>query len=117
MLRSAVRSLVVLLCAIGLLAGAGLGFKSRQLLAAYFARHGHEIGAITVDECLRFAQHLRDAPVGESVLEAMREDRVITRFEKDRGWFVAVNAGGAIRTFFIPVEGEWHFRRQARRPK
>jgi hypothetical protein len=59
---------------------------------------------------------LSDAPKGGDVLEAVRADRVITRFHRKKGWFLAANSDRTIRTFFIPNDGERYFWRQAKRP-
>ncbi len=92
-----------------------IGFASRQKLTDHFQKHGREFGAINVEEYLRRAQELRDRPVGEDILEAVRPDGVVSRFSRTSGAFVAYNPDGVIRTFFRPNEGEAYFRRQSRR--
>src|SRR4051794_21497200 len=94
---------------------AGPGFTSKRHLDEHYAKHGTEFGSISKAEYLRFAQELRDAPVGGPVLEERRPDGTITRFDRRKGCFGAYNADGTIRTFFIPAAGESYFRRQARR--
>ena len=64
---------------------------------------------------LRQAQELRDRQPDASVLEAVRSDGVITRFDKTTGAFLAFNADGIIRTYFKPNDGEAYFRRQSKR--
>jgi pyocin large subunit-like protein len=98
-----------------LLCAAGPAFRTQRLLDQHYAKHGHEFGRISKAEYLALAQELRDAPVGDPVLEAKRRDGVFTRFHRRRGHFGAYNADLTIRTFFIPVRGEEYFRRQARR--
>ena len=61
------------------------------------------------------AQELRDRPVGDDVLEIVRADDVITRFERSSGSFIAFNPDGTIRTYFRPNQGETYFRRQGQR--
>lgn len=92
-----------------------IGFRSQKALDDHFAKHGREFGAIDRDEYLRLAQALRDAPLGADVLEAVRDDRVTSRFRRSRGEFVAFNADLTLRTFFKPNDGEAYFRRQAER--
>jgi pyocin large subunit-like protein len=52
---------------------------------------------------------LRDAPLGGSILEAVRRDGEFTRFDKSKGYFGAYNRDRTIRTFFIPNDGERYF--------
>jgi len=98
-----------------LLVAAGPGFRSPQGLEEHYRKHGREFGGITKAEYLRLAQALRDAPAGGPILEAVKPDGVITRFDRRHGYFGAYNQDGTIRTFFIPAAGESYFRRQAQR--
>jgi pyocin large subunit-like protein len=98
-----------------LLVAAGPGFRSRRDLDEHYQKHGAEFGNISKADYLRLAQELRDAPVGGTILQATRSDGVITKFDKRHGYFGAYNADQTIRTFFIPVDGERYFRRQANR--
>ncbi len=68
-----------------------------------------------MNEYLRRAQMLRDAPVGDGVLEVRRPDGTRSRFDRATGAFIAFDGDGTIRTFFRPNDGEAYFRRQARR--
>jgi pyocin large subunit-like protein len=95
---------------------AGPGFTSSRSLDDHYAKHGVEFGKITKAQYLEMAQSLRDAKAGGDILEAKRADGVVTRFHKKKGWFIAFNANGRIRTFFVPNDGERYFRRQAARP-
>ena len=92
---------------------AGAGFHSRRQLDEHFARHGADFAPMTVQEYLRAAQALRDAPVGRAIEEIRRPDGTTSRFDRASGAFVAFNADGTIRTFFKPNNGEAYFRRQA----
>ena len=105
-----------LLLSAALLWSGGPGFRSKQQFDEHFEKHGAEFGKIAQDEYLRLAQALRDAPVGGNILEMRRNDGVVTRFDRKKGYFGAYNADRTIRTFFIPVAGERYFRRQAARP-
>jgi hypothetical protein len=96
----------------------GPGFRTRQALEEHFRKHGNEFGQpITIDDYLRRAQALRDAPApaGGTILQLKRPDGVICRFDRATGDFVAVNRDRTIRTFFRPNDGESYFRRQAHR--
>lgn len=91
-----------------------IGFTSPARLAEHFEKHGREFGAIDRDEYLRRAQELRDRAVGGDVLELVRKDGVVTRFDKQSGAFLACNRDRTIRTFFRPDDGLRYFERQAR---
>ena len=112
--RRSKRVLAWLLSAL-LLWAAGPGFRSRRQFQEHFQKHGGEFGSITAQEYLRLAQELRDAPVGGVILQSVRDDGVISKFDKTRGYFGAYNSDRTIRTFFVPNDGERYFRRQARR--
>lgn len=92
-----------------------IGFRTKRNLIEHYEKHGAEFGAITMEQYLRQAQQLRDQPSGDGILEAVRNDGVMTRFDRASGAFLAVNEDLTIRTFFRPNDGENYFRRQARR--
>jgi pyocin large subunit-like protein len=104
-----------LLAALLLLAAGGPGFRSRRQLDQHFQKHRIEFGQITKAQYLEMAQELRDAPMSKEILESIRRDGVVTRFNRQRGHFGAYNPDRTIRTFFIPNDGERYFRRQAQR--
>ena len=116
MQSSRVRILLGILLAALFVWAAGPGFTSPRSLDEHYDKHGSEFGTITKAEYLEMAQSLRDAKPGGNILEARRADGVITRFDKKKGWFMAYNRNGRIRTFFKPNDGERYFRRQAERP-
>jgi pyocin large subunit-like protein len=91
------------------------GFASRRSFDQHFEKHGAEFGRIGKEEYLALAQRLRDKPAGGAVLETVRDDGAITRFDRQTGHFGAYNSDRTIRTFFIPNDGERYFQRQARR--
>ena len=95
--------------------GTRVGFVNERRLEEHYEKHGSEFGRITKQDYLRQAQLLRDATVGEPVLETVRRDGVTTRFDRQTGAFIAYNADGTIRTFFKPNDGERYYRRQAER--
>src|SRR5258706_16239025 len=103
------------LAALLLLAG-GPGLRTRRQFDEHYQKHGREFGTISQQEYLRLAQALRDAPAGGRILQAVKPNGVITRFDRRTAAFGAYNPDGTIRTFFIPVDGERSFHRQARRP-
>jgi hypothetical protein len=96
-------------------AGSAIGFASRRKLEQHYEKHGAEFGAIALDEYLQRAQALRDQPAGGGVLECVRADGVITRYDRSSGAFLAFDADRTIRTFFRPNDGEAYFHRQCRR--
>ena len=93
----------------------GVGFRTQVQLDEHYAKHGREFGGVSRAGYLRIAQELRDAPVGGSLLEMVRDDGVATRFDRGSGTFIAFNRNGTIRTCFRPRDGERYFRRQALR--
>jgi pyocin large subunit-like protein len=93
----------------------GLGFRSPALLQLHYDKHGREFGDVTREQYLRIAQDLRDRPVGGDVLEIVRGDGVVSRFDRRTGTFLAFDPDGVIRTCFRPNDGERYFRRQAMR--
>ena len=95
--------------------GASVGFANQRRLDAHYEKHGAEFGKITKQDYLYQAQLLRDAKVGGPILEAVRSDGVVTRFDRQTGAFIAFNPNGVIRTFFKPNAGERYWRRQAER--
>jgi pyocin large subunit-like protein len=95
--------------------GAGVGFVDQRRLEEHYEKHGREFGRITKQDYLHQAQLLRDARVGDPILEVVRSDGVTTRYDRQTGAFIAFNPNGTIRTFFKPNDGERYFRRQAER--
>jgi ribulose bisphosphate carboxylase small subunit len=95
--------------------GPSVGFADQRRLDEHFEKHGTEFGAASRQDYLRLAQALRDAPAGGPILEAVRRDGVVTRFDRQTGAFIAFNPNGIIRTFFRPNDGERYWRRQAER--
>ena len=92
-----------------------IGFASRQKLIAHYEKHGREFGTITLEEYLSRAKRLRDRPSGGAVLEIVKPDGTITRFDRASGDFIALHPNGVIKTFFRPTAGEAYFRRQGQR--
>lgn len=106
-------ALVLVACI--LWASGGPGFRSRAQLDEHYSKHGAEFGNIGKEEYLRLAQQLRDEQPGGPILQAVRADGVISKFDKRKGYFGAYNPDRTIRTFFIPNDGERYFWRQAKR--
>jgi pyocin large subunit-like protein len=92
-----------------------IGFASRQKYLDHYEKHGREFGTISAGEYLRLAQTLRDRPAGKEVLEVVRADGVISRFDQQSGAFLAFNQDLTIRTYFKPNDGVNYFWRQSRR--
>lgn len=92
-----------------------IGFRDAGHLHEHYQKHGAEFGRISEAEYLRLAQELRDRPAGGDILEAVRTDGVITRFDRSNGAFLAFDRDRTIRTFFLPNDGERYFRRQLAR--
>jgi pyocin large subunit-like protein len=94
----------------------GRGFRTQHLLEEHYGKYGKGFGQITQDQYLHLAQQLRDAHPGKNVLEAKRPSGAGSKFDVRRGWFVAYDGDGTLRTFFIPKDGVRFFERQARTP-
>jgi pyocin large subunit-like protein len=92
-----------------------VGFASREKLLEHYHKHGREFGNVSLEEYLLAAQTLRDHAAVGTIIEAVRADGVITRFDRESGTFIAFNRNGVIRTCFKPNEGERYFRRQLKR--
>ena len=103
--------ILTLLGPVALQAG-GRGFRNDHYLDEHYTKHGKEFGNISKQDYLKMAQSLRDAKPGPDVLESRRPDGGAAHFEKRKGWFVAFDADGTLRTFFIPNDGVRYFRRQ-----
>ncbi len=93
----------------------GIGFRDAGLLHEHYRKHGAEFGGISEAEYLRRAQLLRDRAAGGDILEAVRTDGVVTRFDRSSGAFLAFDRDLTIRTFFQPNDGERYFMRQLAR--
>lgn len=94
---------------------ADVGFGSRERLVEHYRKHGREFGTIDMDRYLSLAQELRDRPAGGMVLESVRRDGVIIRYDKSSGAFIAFDRDGTIHTFFRPNRGDAYFRSQLQR--
>jgi pyocin large subunit-like protein len=94
---------------------AEIGFATRRKFLDHFEKHGAEFGSISREEYLRQAQILRDSPAGGDILESVRADGVITRFDRKTGAFLAFNPDLTLRTYFKPNDGERYFSRQSKR--
>lgn len=105
--------LCLLLCLL-LTAAASAGFRTQHLLEDHFARYGHQFGAVNMQQYLRLAQQLRDSAAGKTILMSKRPDGGGSRFDMKKGWFVAYDGDGTLRTFFIPKDGIRYFQRQAK---
>ncbi len=92
-----------------------IGFASRQKLVDHYKKHGREFGAVTMEKYLRKAQELRDRPAGGAILESVRPDGVVSRYDRETRDFLAFNRDGVIRTYFRPTDGEAYYERQLRR--
>ena len=92
-----------------------IGFAARQKWLDHFDKHGREFGNVTADEYLRQAQTLRDRAAGGDVIESVRRDGVVTRFDKQSGTFLAFDSDLTIRTYFKPNDGANYFWRQSKR--
>ena len=92
-----------------------IGFASRRKWQEHFKKHGREFGNVTAEEYLRQAQMLRDRAAGGNVLESVRRDRLVTRFDKQSGTFLAFDSDLTIRTCFKPNDGANYFWRQSKR--
>lgn len=91
------------------------GFRTHQLLTEHFHKHGAEFGPIGINTYLGLARKLRDKSVSNDVLETVRADGVVVRYDRSSGAFIAFDRDGTIRTFFKPNDGEAYYKRQMNR--
>jgi pyocin large subunit-like protein len=92
-----------------------IGFRDASHLHEHFQKHGREFGSIDEAAYLGLAQTLRDRPAGDPILESVRADGVVTRFDRSSGTFLAFDRDLTIRTFFKPNDGERYYQRQLAR--
>ncbi len=90
----------------------GPGFRTPHLLEDHFARYGTQFGQINIQQYLHMAQQLRDATPGRNILFYKRSDGGGSKFDVRKGWFVAYDGDGTLRTFFVPKDGVRYFDRQ-----
>ncbi len=110
---NSVRLLALGLVAALVLVAGGQGFRTLHILQDHYVRYGSQFGAgVTMVQYLRMAQQLRDTPPGKNLLVSMRRDGGGSKFDVKRGWFVAYDGDGTLRTFFIPKDGVRFFDRQ-----
>jgi hypothetical protein len=110
--RGAIAAFVLTLLGVVLAFAGGPGFRTTLLLGSHFTRYGSQFGPISVGQYLRLAQQLRDANPGKNILVSRRLDGGGSKFDVKRGWFVAYDGDGTLRTFFIPRDGVRYFDRQ-----
>lgn len=91
-----------------------IGFKTDQILTREYRKFGRAFGRITKEEYLRMAQDLRDRPLDMKILEGVRRDGVITRFDRKTKGYIAFQRNLVILTFFRPPEGEKYFHNRLR---
>ena len=111
--NKAISVLLALLFAVLAIAG-GRGFRTQHLLEEHYAKYGKAFGKVSQEQYLRMAQQLRDMKPGRNILESKRPSGGGAKFDRVRGWFVAYDGDGTLRTFFIPNDGVHFFERQAR---
>lgn len=104
-----------LAAAIGHVRHAEIGFTAEADLHEHFQKHGGGLGVDSPEAYLLLAQALRDRAPGGPVREAVRDDGVVTRYDRESGAFVAFDRDLTLRTFFRPADGERYFERQSRR--
>jgi pyocin large subunit-like protein len=109
-------ALILMLLGAVLAVAGGPGFRTPHSLEDHFNRFGSQFGAITMQQYLHLAQQLRDAQPGKYILMSKRPDGSGAKFDLKRGWFVAYDGDGTLRTFFVPKDGLRYFDRQQKSP-
>ena len=107
---------MLVLLAAAIAAAANPGFRTPHLLEDHFARYGSQFGPVSIQQYLHMAQQLRDSIPGKNILVSRRPDGGGSKFEVKKGWFVAYDGDGTLRTFFIPKDGIRYFDRQQKSP-
>jgi len=112
LLRSSRAALALLLLAAAAGLAGGASFRTEHLLEDHFARYGSQFGHVDIHQYLHMAQQLRDSIPGKNILISRRPDGGGSKFDVKRGWFVAYDGDGTLRTFFIPKDGMRFFEAQ-----
>jgi filamentous hemagglutinin len=80
----------------------GGGFASDAQRQDHFDRHGSDFGAATPEEYERQADDFLNGPRGDEVLEKVRPNGDIVRYNPTTDEFGVTRADGTIRTYFKP---------------
>ncbi|HEV2288629.1 MAG TPA: RHS repeat-associated core domain-containing protein [Candidatus Acidoferrales bacterium] len=88
------------------------GFADDSSLAAHFEKHGAEFGAKSEGEYEALAKDFLSGPKLEGVLEKVRPNGDILRYNPATNEFGVISKSGAIRTFFKPTNGLAYFNAQ-----
>lgn len=92
-------------------------FRKREYLEEHYEKHVirqeefEEFGEITVEDYLRMAQQLVDAP-HDGVLTKEEDDGDLLFYDPDTNGFAVLSTDGYIRTYFRPSDGIDYFQRQ-----
>ena len=85
------------------------GFASNEKLEAHFEKHGAEFGAGTPGEYAARAKGFMEGPKGPGVLEKLRPNGDVVRYNPATNEFGVKTRGGIIRTYFKPMAGRSYF--------
>ena len=77
-------------------------------LQAHFIKHGYQFGAISQENYLEDAKKLLDAPQGTGILEKIRENGDILRYNPSTKEFAVMTKTGRIRTYFKTSDQYWN---------
>jgi RHS repeat-associated protein len=77
-------------------------FASEDLLREHQGRHGPELGCRTPASYERQAGDFLLGPRGPNVLERVRADGTIVRFDQVTNEFGVISANGTVRSYYIP---------------
>ena len=77
-------------------------FVSDTLLQSHYEKHIKEFDGISVQEYLKRANILADAPLSDDVVQLTRSDGSTSKYCYSTNEFVVVTAEGDIRTYFKP---------------
>ncbi|MGO9470068.1 MAG: hypothetical protein ACLQVF_38705 [Isosphaeraceae bacterium] len=82
--------------------GAPGGFPDSVKLLDHYNRHGADFGAASAAQYEQMADAFLNGPGGTGVLQKVRRNGDIVRYDPATEAFGVVKAGGAIRTHFKP---------------
>jgi pyocin large subunit-like protein len=84
-------------------------------LSDLFQRHSSDFGAISIDDYETMADAFLGGPRDPTVLECIRTDGIIVRYNTVTNDFGAIGSDNIIRTFFKPLRGIAYYRENCTR--
>jgi len=87
-------------------------FRTEDLLASHYQKHGTEFGDITTEEYLQGANELINSSSPDILTKYEAEDGDKIYYAQTTNEFLVLSADGYIRTYFKPDDGIAYYNRQ-----